>query len=219
MTDQRALLSWRGEVPVSERHGDPYYSLDDGAAEAAHVYLAGNGLPERFRDGFTIAELGFGVGLNLCVAWAAARAAGTSLRYAGFEAHPVAPDEMARALAAFPAVRDEARALVTAWAEGPCLALPGLTACIEIGPAQQTLPHWSGKADAWFLDGFAPARNPDLWSVGLLREVAAHTAPGGTAATYSAAGSVRRDLAAAGFTVERRAGFGRKRHMTAARLG
>ncbi len=184
-----------------------------------HVYLAGNGLPERFRDGFTIAELGFGVGLNLCVAWAAARAAGTALRYVGFEAHPVAPDEMARALAAFPAVRAEAIALVDAWEAGPCIALPGLAAQVVIGPADETLPQWTGTADAWFLDGFAPARNPDLWSPGLLREVAAHTEPDGTAATYSAAGSVRRDLAAAGFTVERRAGFGRKRHMTAARLG
>jgi tRNA U34 5-methylaminomethyl-2-thiouridine-forming methyltransferase MnmC len=85
------------------------------------------------------------------------------------------------------------------------------------GDARATLPAWSGSADAWFLDGFAPARNPELWEPALIAEVARHTRPGGTAATYSAAGEVRRALSAAGFAVERRAGHGRKRHMTVAR--
>jgi tRNA U34 5-methylaminomethyl-2-thiouridine-forming methyltransferase MnmC len=83
------------------------------------------------------------------------------------------------------------------------------------GDARVTLPEWTGRADAWFLDGFSPAKNPELWSDELLKSVASHTAPGGTFATYTAAGHVRRALSDAGFHVERRPGFGRKRHMSA----
>ena len=83
-----------------------------------------------------------------------------------------------------------------------------------IGDARETLPAWGGRADAWFLDGFSPAKNPELWCDALMEQVARHTAAGGTFATYTAAGHVRRALAAAGFTVERRAGHGRKRHMS-----
>jgi tRNA U34 5-methylaminomethyl-2-thiouridine-forming methyltransferase MnmC len=85
---------------------------------------------------------------------------------------------------------------------------------VVIGDARETLPAWGGLADAWFLDGFSPAKNPELWSEALMAQVAQHTAAGGTFATYTAAGHVRRALAAAGFTVERQAGHGRKRHMT-----
>jgi tRNA U34 5-methylaminomethyl-2-thiouridine-forming methyltransferase MnmC len=83
-----------------------------------------------------------------------------------------------------------------------------------VGDARETVPAWDGPAEAWFLDGFAPARNPELWEPALLAAVAARTVPGGTCATYSAAGAMRRALAAAGFAVERRPGYGRKRHMT-----
>ena len=85
------------------------------------------------------------------------------------------------------------------------------------GDARETLPKWREQADAWFLDGFAPSKNPELWEPQLLTEVAHHTNDGGTAATYSAAGHVRASLQAAGFHVERKPGFGRKRHMTVAR--
>ena len=80
------------------------------------------------------------------------------------------------------------------------------------------MPSWDGEADAWFLDGFSPAKNPELWAPDLMAEVARHTAPGGTFATYTAAGHVRRALADAGFTVSRQPGFGRKRHMTTGML-
>ena len=83
-----------------------------------------------------------------------------------------------------------------------------------IGDANETLSSWNEKADAWFLDGFSPAKNPELWSEPLMSEVAAHTKPGGTFATYTAAGPVRRGLEAGGFTVHRTDGFGRKRHMS-----
>ncbi len=220
VTNQSAKLTWRGEVPVSERYDDPYYSLEDGLAETTYVFLDGNGLPGRLVPGFHIAELGFGTGLNLLVALQAARNAGTlPLRYTGFEEHPMSPEDMARALSAFPAVAKDAAWLVEAWATGPVFATAEVDVQVILGDAEATLPQWDGAADAWFLDGFAPARNPGLWSPTLLAEVARRTAPGGTAATYTAAGHVRRALSEAGFVVERRPGFGRKRHMTVAHLG
>jgi tRNA U34 5-methylaminomethyl-2-thiouridine-forming methyltransferase MnmC len=85
---------------------------------------------------------------------------------------------------------------------------------VIIGDARATLPRWHGRADAWYLDGFSPAKNPELWGDDLMAEVGAHTAPGGTFATYTAAGHVRRALGAAGFAVERQPGFGTKRHMS-----
>ncbi len=212
-------LGWRDGVPVSGIYDDPYYSLENGPAETAHVFLAGNDLPERLRPDFHIAELGFGTGLNLLVALRAARKAGAlPLRYTGFEAHPMSADALARALAAFPETREEAHWLADAWAKGPKFATEELKAEVILGDARETLPVWNGRADAWFLDGFAPAKNPGLWEPGLLAEVARHTAPDGTAATYTAAGHVRRALTDAGFTVERVQGFGRKRHMTRATL-
>lgn len=219
MRDQSAVLSWSGDVPVSEQYRDPYYSLENGLDETAYVFLDGNGLPGRFSPGFHIAELGFGTGLNLLVAFRAARTAGAlPLHYTGFEAHPIAPGDMARALRAFPEIDAEAAWLTGAWAKGTRLETEGLVAEVILGAADETLHRWEGTADAWFLDGFAPARNPDLWTPTLMAEVVRHTAPGGTAATYTAAGHVRRSLEAAGFDVTRRPGYGRKRHMTTARL-
>lgn len=219
MAGQQAELEWRDGVPVSTRFADPYYSLDDGLAETRHVFLAGNGLPDRLRPGFHVAELGIGTGLNLLALLALVRETGRGpIRYTGFEAFPLSAKDMRAALAAFPEVADDADAFVAAWDDGSPFRAPEIGATFIFGDARQTLPNWSDKADAWFLDGFAPARNPELWEPALLAEVARHTAPGGTAATYSAAGEVRRGLAAVGFTVERRPGYGRKRHMTAARL-
>jgi tRNA U34 5-methylaminomethyl-2-thiouridine-forming methyltransferase MnmC len=217
---QQAELEWRDGVPVSTRFADPYYSLDDGLAETRHVFLAGNGLPGRLRPGFHVAELGIGTGLNLLALVALVRAAGCGpIRYTGFEAFPLPPADMRAALAAFPEVAEDAEALLAAWDTGGPMRTPEVEATFILGDARETLPRWQGRADAWFLDGFAPARNPELWEPALLAEVARHTTPGGTAATYSAAGDVRRGLEAAGFAVERRPGYGRKRHMTVARLG
>ena len=212
-------ITWTGAVPASRRYGDPYYSLENGLAEAQHVFLAGNRLPDRLRPGFVIAELGFGTGLNLLAALQAARTLDAlPLTYVGFEAHPMPAADMRKALAAFPGVEDELGWFTDAWATGPRIRTDALDATIIIGDARETLPEWDGKADAWFLDGFAPARNPELWEPSLMEAVARHTAPGGTAATYSAAGHVRWALTDAGFTVERCPGYGRKRHMTVARL-
>ncbi|SMX38358.1 tRNA (5-methylaminomethyl-2-thiouridine)(34)-methyltransferase MnmD [Maliponia aquimaris] len=216
MPDQSAL-DWRGETPVSTRFEDPYYSLENGLAETAYVFLSGNRLPERFRDGFRIAELGFGTGLNLLAALHAWRQSGTpgTLHFTSFEAFPLSPQDMTRAHAAFPEIADLAAELAPHWGKH-AFTLPGLRFALFEGDARDTLPSWPGQADAWFLDGFSPARNPELWSPELMGEVARHTAPGGTAASYTAAGHVRRALQAAGLEVTRAKGYGRKRHMTTA---
>lgn len=215
--NQCDTVTWRGGTPVSTRFEDPYFSLGDGLAETRHVFLAGNGLPARFRDGFAIAELGFGTGLNLVagvLAWQGAGIPGR-FRYTSFEAFPMAPADMAAALAAFPEALAAAGPLLSAWGRGErAFAFGPADVTVIPGDAEKTLPRWAGRADAWFLDGFAPAKNPGLWSEPLMAEVARHTAPGGSFATYTAAGHVRRALASAGFAVERVPGYGAKRHMT-----
>jgi tRNA U34 5-methylaminomethyl-2-thiouridine-forming methyltransferase MnmC len=222
MQDQTARIGWRADrVPVSLAFDDPYFSLEDGLSETRHVFLGGNDLPARFRDGFHIAELGFGTGLNLLAALDAWRAAGVAgrLRYTSFEAFPMAPADMRRAQSRFAELDAVAAALAPHWTGGAQeIVLPDLQFTLVVGDARETLPDWPHKADAWFLDGFSPARNPELWQPGLMAEVARHTVPGGTAATYTAAGAVRRGLAEAGFAVTRCPGYGRKRHMTRARL-
>ena len=217
--DQCATLTWRCDViPVSTRFDDPYFSLGGGLAETRHVFLGGNGLPARFAPGFHVAELGFGTGLNLLATLIAWRDAGISgvLRYTSFEAYPMTAGDMARALAAFPEALAVAGPMLDQWAAGKMrITLPDLEAEVVIGDAGVTLDAWGGMADAWYLDGFSPAKNPELWTEGLMQSVARHTQPGGTFATYTAAGYVRRSLTEAGFVVERRSGFGAKRHMSA----
>lgn len=222
MNDQKARLDWRdGILPISTRFDDPYFSLQGGLDETAHVFLAGNDLPARFGGRFRIAETGFGTGLNFLAAWQRfddAQAEG-QLDFTSFEAFPMAPEDMARALSAFPAIAPRAARLVEAMARGPGPHDFGKVRLqVVLGDVRETLPAWNGMAEAWFLDGFAPARNPEMWGEDLMTEVARHTAPGGTAATYTAAGHVRRALATAGFDVVRTPGYGRKRHMTRARL-
>ncbi|WP_170400982.1 tRNA (5-methylaminomethyl-2-thiouridine)(34)-methyltransferase MnmD [Ruegeria arenilitoris] len=218
MADQRAELTWtEDQIPVSDRFDDPYFSLQNGLEETRHVFLAGNDLPARFAPGFRIAELGFGTGLNMLTVWSEWEKAGqtTPLTFTSFEAFPMVPEDMARALAAFPELAPWADRFLARWEGGSC-DLGTLHLEVIEGDARQTLPSWAGEADAWFLDGFSPAKNPELWGADLMQKVAAHTARGGTAATYTAAGFVRRGLEEAGFTVTRTPGYGRKRHMTRA---
>jgi tRNA U34 5-methylaminomethyl-2-thiouridine-forming methyltransferase MnmC len=217
--EQPPMLDWRHDViPVSRQFDDPYFSLAGGLDETRHVFLTGNGLPGRLRDGFRIAELGFGTGLNLLATLLTHRGPG-HVHYTSFEAFPMPAQDIARALTAFPELVDVAQPFLQQWAAGTTvLHFPNLTARVILGDARDTLPAWGDRADAWFLDGFSPAKNPELWSPELMREVARHTAPGGSFATYTAAGHVRRALTEAGFTVTRQPGFGRKRHMTSGML-
>ncbi len=214
--DQRAEVAWNErEVPVSTRFDDPYFSLENGLAETRHTFLAGNDLPGRLAPGFRVAELGFGTGLNMLALALAATEVEGPLFYTSFEAFPMDAGEIARALAAFPEARAVAGPFLAAWEAGERrFRLGAMEVEVIVGDARRELPTWQGAADAWFLDGFSPAKNPELWGPELMGAVGAHTAPGGTFATYTAAGFVRRGLEAAGFRVERRPGFGRKRHMS-----
>jgi len=212
-------IEWRdGELPVATKFDDPYFSLTDGLAETRHVFLAGNDLPARFCDGFHVAELGFGTGLNFLATWAAWRAGGQQgqLRFTSFEAFPMTPTDIARALRSFPELSPYSAVFLEHG--GGDFTTPQVALRVVPGDARQTLPAWQGRADAWFLDGFSPAKNPELWHKDLMYSVANHTVPHGTFATYTAAGHVRRALTEAGFDVERVQGHGRKRHMSRGRL-
>lgn len=170
-------------------------------------------------SGFHIAELGFGTGLNLltlALAWERVRTGDDHLHYTTFEAFPMRPDDMERALAHFPEVAALSGPLMAAMRAGEArFTLAGIAVEIITGDVRDTLPAWAGRADAWFLDGFSPAKNPEMWGEALMGEVGHHTARGGSFATYTAAGHVRRALAGAGFEVRRLPGFAGKRHMSA----
>ncbi|MEM9581318.1 MAG: tRNA (5-methylaminomethyl-2-thiouridine)(34)-methyltransferase MnmD, partial [Pseudomonadota bacterium] len=191
---QTQRLEWKDSgVPVSTRFDDPYFSLENGLAETRHVFLDGNDLPARFAPGFHVAELGFGTGLNLLALWQLWRSSGTrgQLHMTSFEAFPMPPRDMRRALDAFPELADlSAELLDRLTPDG--FETDDLRFELVTGDARDTLPSWTGAADAWFLDGFSPAKNPELWSGELMQAVAGHTRPGGTCATYTAAGHVRR---------------------------
>ncbi|WP_187429358.1 tRNA 5-methylaminomethyl-2-thiouridine biosynthesis bifunctional protein MnmC [Roseobacter fucihabitans] len=219
MQDPSADVTWDANgVPFSNRFDDPYFSLENGLEETRHVFLHGNGLPERFCDGFHVAELGFGTGLNFLATVLAWRASGVSgrLRFTSFEAFPLSAEQIEQALAVFPELTGLRSQLVACWE--PVGGVFNLDDDVELnvikGDASPALNGWGGLANAWYLDGFSPAKNPDLWSDTILDQVARHTAAEGTFATYTAAGFVRRSLERAGFAVTRSKGFGRKRHMS-----
>jgi tRNA 5-methylaminomethyl-2-thiouridine biosynthesis bifunctional protein len=223
-------LEWSEDgQPRSRLYDDVYFSAEDGLAEARAVFLAGCGLPDAWagRRRFVVGELGFGTGLNvlaLMELWARTRPAGGQLHIFSIEAHPIAADEARRALANWPELADLAERLIAQWpgrASGiHRLEFPDLGVILDVDVAEvaEALAGWRGLADAWFLDGFAPARNPAMWRDEVLTLVAARSAPGATAATFTFAGQVRRGLAAAGFAVEKQPGFGRKRERLAARM-
>lgn len=216
-------------VLVSRRFGDIYASREGAQAQARAVFLAGCDLPARFlgRRSFTVGELGFGTGLNqlaLLDLWAKQRPGRARLHLFSAEAYPLPRADAARALAAYPELQGLAGLLLAQWPEQTAgvarLDFPELGATLDLFlmDAAEALRQWQGRADAWFLDGFAPAKNPEMWSGELLRLVAARSQPGARAATWSVAAGVRDGLAAAGFAVERRAGFGAKRQRLEARL-
>jgi len=228
--DRAPRLIWTDDgSPRSERFGDVYFSQQDGMAEARAVFLGGCGLPGawRGRSRFCVAELGFGTGLNIVALldlWRRECPPGGRLNIFSVEGFPLTRAEAARALAAWPELADTARALLNAWpATTPGfhrLDLPefGATIDLAVGEVGWALSQWTGRADAWFLDGFAPSTNPDMWSDAVLDHIAARSAPGARLATFTVAGAVRRGLAERGFAVEKRPGHGRKRERLEARL-
>lgn len=221
--DRSPRLLWtEDDAPRSGRFDDVYFSREDGLAETRAVFLDGCGLPGAWsgRSHFTVAELGFGTGLNIVALldlWKRTRPEGGRLHVFSIEGFPLTRDEAARALSAWPEVAETAQALLAAWPEPTPgfhrLDLPGFDAVVDlaIGEVADSLARWSGRADAWFLDGFAPSTNPAMWSDAVMDSIAARSAPGARVATFTVAGVVRRGLAERGFTVEKRLGHGRKR--------
>jgi len=223
-------LQWdENGLPRSSLYGDVYFSSDDGLAESRAVFLEGCGLPGAWagRERFVVGELGFGTGLNIAALldlWRRTGEPQARLRIFSVEAHPIARGEAQRALSRWPEIAEAAQGLTARWpgrARGVHrIDLPHFRAVLDLAvmDACEALAVWDGAADAWFLDGFSPALNPGMWSDELLALVAKHSAPGARAATFTVAGSVRRGLQAAGFEVEKRPGFGRKRERLEARL-
>ncbi|MDP3855683.1 tRNA (5-methylaminomethyl-2-thiouridine)(34)-methyltransferase MnmD [Phenylobacterium sp.] len=229
MSAQSPLVWTDDGLPRSRLYGDVYFSSQDGLAESRAVFLQGCGLPQAWsgRTRFTVAELGFGTGLNILALldlWRGAAPAGGHLHIFSVEAHPITAGEAARALAAWPELADIAQVLTHAWpgqARGfHRVDLPAFNATLDLAvmEAEPALRAWSGQADAWFLDGFSPALNPQMWREELLALVAQRSAPGARAATFTVAGAVRRGLQAAGFAIDKRPGHGRKRERLEARL-
>lgn len=224
------MLDWQDGQPVSRRYGDVYFSRAGGLDETRHVFLDGNRLPQRFAalapgPAFVIGETGFGTGLNFLCAWelfdqTAPR--GAQLHFVSTEIEPLSAADLDAALSLWPRLA-RYRVQLLAQYRSPSggwhrfsFAQGRVRLTLLVGDARRTLAALQGDADAWFLDGFAPAKNPELWEEGLLRAIAAHSRAGATAASYSCAGSVRRGLAAAGFRVWKAAGFGSKREMLCA---
>ena len=206
----------------SGRYGDVYFS-GDGVPETEHVFLRGNGLAERFAEArgvFVVGETGFGTGLNFLMAvacFAEHAQPGARLVFVSTELHPLAQETLGKAHAQLPeklqALALELREALGRGDDAMTFVDGRVTLHVLRGDATESLRSHTFAADAWFLDGFSPSKNPAMWSFELLREVANHTAVDGTFATYTVAGHVRRSLQDAGFVVERAAGHGKKREM------
>lgn len=221
---QHAELDWDANgQPQSRRYSDVYFSRASGLAETAHVFLQPNRLAERFAaleqgQRLVIGETGFGTGLNFLCAWRLFEQqaqAGTYLHFVSVEKHPLKPEDLQRALALWPELDGHAQQLL----EQYVAVNPGfqqfrfgpITLTLMVGDALECLSSLDARIDAWFLDGFAPAKNPDMWQPELFTQLARLSAPDATLATFTSAGVVRRGLLMAGFEVERIPGFGQKR--------
>ncbi|MBA7848234.1 bifunctional tRNA (5-methylaminomethyl-2-thiouridine)(34)-methyltransferase MnmD/FAD-dependent 5-carboxymethylaminomethyl-2-thiouridine(34) oxidoreductase MnmC [Klebsiella sp. RHBSTW-00465] len=233
---QPANLEFNAEgTPVSRDFDDVYFSNDNGLEETRYVFLGGNQLNERFpihpRPLFIVAESGFGTGLNFLTLWQAfdvfhrdnPEATLQRLHFISFEKFPLKADDLSLAHQHWPELTPWAKQLQAQWPQP-------LAGChrLLLDDGRVTLDLWFGdineltnelddslnqQVDAWFLDGFAPAKNPDMWTPELFSAMARLARPGGTLATFTSAGFVRRGLQEAGFSMQKRKGFGRKREM------
>ena len=218
---EHSELTWRDNAPVSANFGDVYYSAENGLAETNYVFLHGVGAPDIWqgRDHFVIAETGFGTGLNFLATWKAFRESGATgrLTFISVEGYPLTERALAAAHETFPEVAEYAAALRAAWPP----AAPGfhkrhfddgrVNLLLMFGDAAESYARLNAEVDAWFLDGFAPAKNPEMWSEPLFDQIARLSKPGARFATFTAAGFVRRGLIARGFDVAKVKGYGTKR--------
>ncbi|MFC0337107.1 tRNA 5-methylaminomethyl-2-thiouridine biosynthesis bifunctional protein [Kushneria avicenniae] len=222
-----ARLHWRDDnAPEAIDYGDVYFSRENGRRETEHVFLAGNQLAERWTDWhhprpFVIGETGFGSGLNvLCAAhdFLIQAPDHARLHVVSTEQHPFTREDLTRALGHHEDFTDLVGALIEQWPP----ALRGIhrlalhervTLDLHFGDAADSLEALEGRVDAWFLDGFAPSRNPDMWSERLFAALAGASREGTTLATFTCAGIVKRGLRQAGFEIQKLPGFGRKREM------
>ena len=220
-------------TPVSDLFGDVYFSNESGLEETQYVFLQQNGLPERWLQHpaafFHIIETGFGTGLNFLLAWhnfRQALAAAPTMRcqrlyFSSFEKYPIAKADLEIALKQWPSLAPLAAELLTQYPA----ALPGchrlqldggrIILDLWLGDVHDSMPQLppQNQADAWFLDGFAPSKNPQMWQPELFSQMARLSKPGCTVATFTSAGLVRRGLADVGFQVKKIKGYGRKREM------
>lgn len=217
-------------TPFSETYGDVYHSAAGGHAQARHVFLAGNDLPGRWRGraDFTILETGFGLGLNFMATWLAWRndvERSQTLHFISVEKHPFAVSDLALAQTAWPEFAELAAMLRQHWpplvAGEHTIRLEGgrLVLRLVFGDAVEALPRLEAAADAFYLDGFSPAKNPELWSPTLFKSLARLAKPAATLATWSVAGYVRQALIGAGFFVKKAPGFAGKWQMLTGKFG
>ncbi len=215
-------LRWDGDLPRALEYDDIYFSAEDPRGEVQTVFIDANDLPSRFRHArrFAIGETGFGTGLNFFLtlgAWRRNAPAGAFLSYLSAEAHPLAPEDLQRALAAQGIPGADVNRLLAQYPP-PVTGLHRLhfpedrvVLTLVYGDAAPGFANVRGTVDAWFLDGFTPSRNPALWNIAVFRQVARLSRAGTTLGTFTAAGQVRRDLTASGFAVQRHSGFRGKR--------
>lgn len=218
-----AELQWQNDEPLAVDYDDIYFSRGSGVEESRYVFLENNQLPQRWfsGDNFTIAETGFGTGLNFLLTWQLWREhvqPSQTLHFISVEGHPLLLDDLRQACAVWPELKPLADQLL---ANYPKLVsgshrlhfADGVSLTLLFGDVANVLPELSAEVDAWFLDGFDPAKNSCMWNDSLYRQVARLSKHQGSFATFTAAGNVRRGLQAAGFTVKKVKGFGRKREM------
>lgn len=218
-------------VPVSTTFDDIYFSVESGVDESQYVFLAQNGLPERWLSlpahySFTVAETGFGTGLNFLLTWKqflANAPANTRLHFVSFEKFPLSRQQLEQAYLLLEPIKELGQSFLEHYpATDPgchriILSQGRVVLDLWIGDLNELLPEWLPQAqrqiDAWFLDGFAPAKNPEMWQPTLFDAMkqTAHSAT--TFATFTASGNVRRALQQSGFEVQKVSGFGRKREM------
>lgn len=230
---ETAAIKWREGVPCSTRFDDVYFSRDDGLEEARHVFIGHNRLAERFArvpagSSFVIAETGFGTGLNFLAAWQAWTASNPSdtgcLHFVSVERYPLAREDLRQALVLWPELGDYAAELLEHYpppvqgAHRLVLAGGRIRLTLFFGDVLEAWRELDFQADAWFLDGFAPARNPRMWDQAAITALRGHSGPGTTLATFTAVGDVRRLLVNAGFNMRKTQGFGRKLEMLAGEL-